>query len=822
MKFTKKIKATKLAGRETSRRKVAGQKFCESKPCGVSEKTDYIRSHVTHFVLCLRDAFGFRDPLEVVNKVTIRLFKLFPDVPIEKLFKWFYGNALAWSTNNQGDTLGFEPVDKLGIRSKDWYASCNVFGGRLSSFLRKFFRRQVIHTKPNALWKRKKIAFSNAQTFLMFKKGSPQVSKELITEADRKHREAMSNVLKGKDRKKKYWDSMIDHTIELEKIPPILDWGEEEENFGDELELQKSIKKVAKAIIHRIFKPGSFKREMKKEKTSFPSTSAHYEPGTSQLKGGAVNLIKDYFLQPVIGDLDRMTYHPRTGVITHYKVFYPEVSGRIASNLLEEESIASPVYLQEPLKVRTITKGPALNYWFMKPIQGFLWRRLALHPVFQLIGKPISKEVLNEVLLKHRLRPEAKWLSGDYSAATDNLVRWFSKYIWSEICIRTGIPDQVYKLGKDALVNHTLDYQGSFIKQENGQLMGSPLSFPILCIANATICYMSFDEDIRLMDEDPNLFSKKQLLDVPMLINGDDCVMHYTDGERYKWRRYANFIGMTPSPGKCYFADNWLQMNSELFYLRSSSFRQIPFINFSLASPYLAKGGDERTVESLSQSMLSFCFGKSNKFVDIWMRRMGPYLKKMVPGMVSWYLPQCLGGLGLISGKLSGDLFTTSQLKVATLFYNRGLNGDVHPYKLSSMNGGKATYQRKNVDKYIIRRPVIDTEMKSVKTFWAERFFKEKTEEESFTPLLWEHLIKEGRLIVEKTKATPILSNKVLKVFKKDSKNVEPLPLKELLRYRGQEEIIPQQILESNYEPKGVFLDILAALTNKQKEVLTF
>jgi hypothetical protein len=129
---------------------------------------------------------------------------------------------------------------------------------------------------------------------------------------------------------------MVMETVPLEDIPPIPDWGVEEETFGDEMILQKRIKLVAKGIIHKLFKPGSFKREMKKEKTSFPSTSAHYEQGTSQLKGGAVNIIKDYFLQPVFGELDRMTYHPRTGVITHYKVLYPEVSGIIASDLLKE------------------------------------------------------------------------------------------------------------------------------------------------------------------------------------------------------------------------------------------------------------------------------------------------------------------------------------------------------------------------------------------------------------------------------------------------------------------------------------------------------
>lgn len=56
-----------------------------------------------------------------------------------------------------------------------------------------------------------------------------------------------------------------------------------------------------------------------------------------------------------------------------------------------------------------------------------------------------------------------------------------------------------YKLGRLCLTGHTLYYRdyddagnvtgGHWSRQRMGQLMGSPMSFPILCLANATLTY---------------------------------------------------------------------------------------------------------------------------------------------------------------------------------------------------------------------------------------------------------------------------------------------------------------------------------------------
>lgn len=776
------------------------------------------REHLEHFVLCLRDAYGFRDPLEVVEPISRRLFELLPGVSPEKFFKWFYGNSLGWATNILTDVLPFPGIDKLGLDSTSYKSACKIFGGRLMKFLQRLFRRLNL-VKPGSVWRKRKAALSDAQTFLMFKKGSPLVSEDLVSEADQKHKAAMSNTLGGIHPKKlakailpynPKEDNMFDFPVILQDPLEIhsaktLSWGEVEE-AEDRSRLAKNILRQVDRLIRDVFRPQSFLPILGKGKDFFPSTRAHH--GSSRSKGGASGKVKDFLYPFDEGELDRMTYHPRVGVRSHYFIDYPHLAGDVAaelSNYLNVPFEAEPVYLREPLKIRTITKGPSVPYWAFRPIQKFLWSGLAKHPLFELIGKPISSEVLNKMLPWKT--KDSFWLSGDYSAATDNLGKWLSNGIWDRICDFTGIPDVLRKLGKKGLTGHKIIYpDGTEIIQQNGQLMGSPLSFPILCIANAAICTLSFSGVRR-----QRLFRRMALR-----VNGDDCVMAFSEEERKKWRELADFIGMKPSPGKCYFAKDWLQMNSELFVERNGTFRHIPFINFGLASPILTKGGTLRPIESLTDSQ--FAFGTSPKRIDIWLRRMGPYLKKKVPGLVSWFMPKSLGGLGLYSSRDDGSIFTNNQLQVATQFFKDGVKGVV-PFTITSGSGGELNFSRTDVPS-TLRLPVYG-EKTNLKSYWADRFIREEKELALITPLLWENLATGSEVRLSTSREYPdILTGKIRNVFRK-AKNVDPLPLGELLTFRGFDTLTPRESLESNFAPSYTLLRTLAILGTDMKSLIS-
>jgi hypothetical protein len=92
--------------------------------------------------------------------------------------------------------------------------------------------------------------------------------------------------------------------------------------------------------------------------------------------------------------------------------------------------------------------------------------------------------------------------------------------------------------------------------QKWGQLMGSPMSFPILCIVNAAInrhfLELTYEKDLTLRQ-------------CPMMINGDDILMIIRRHDLKFWEHLVSTAGLTPSLGKNYFSDKFAMINSRVF-----------------------------------------------------------------------------------------------------------------------------------------------------------------------------------------------------------------------------------------------------------------
>jgi hypothetical protein len=108
--------------------------------------------------------------------------------------------------------------------------------------------------------------------------------------------------------------------------------------------------------------------------------------------------------------------------------------------------------------------------------------------------------------------------------------------------------------------------------QKNGQLMGSILSFPVLCLANLGL-YLA----ARLGDEvnDPKLLTaKKAVKDAKrlrrliwaalksVLINGDDILYRATKKEYERHCQLGGEVGLEMSVGKTYFHERYANINS--------------------------------------------------------------------------------------------------------------------------------------------------------------------------------------------------------------------------------------------------------------------
>lgn len=247
---------------------------------------------------------------------------------------------------------------------------------------------------------------------------------------------------------------------------------------------------------------------------------------------------------------------------------------------------ATVVECLEPLKCRLITKGSALPYAAVMPFQKDMRKYLYdTHFAFKLIGEPLTEQWLHELLAKERKAGifkkdieegrVIKWNSGDFSAATDGISQEINSLALEEyINSRIGITDDEKTIMRAVLGNHKISYpdrdkergesaykQREPFMQKNGQLMGCPLSFPILCSINLACYWLALEEYTG---------RRFNLKDLPVLINGDDILFRATDEFAEKWHKWITLGGFTLSQGKNYLAKDFLTVNSVCYSYRSA------------------------------------------------------------------------------------------------------------------------------------------------------------------------------------------------------------------------------------------------------------
>jgi len=217
----------------------------------------------------------------------------------------------------------------------------------------------------------------------------------------------------------------------------------------------------------------------------------------------------------------------------------------------------------EPLKVRLVTAMDAVRTHVSRPLQRSLWKYVRSSPVFALIGEPISEALIYGLIDRHHKfgGGEDPFVSGDYSAATDGLDIRLSKVFLDVIMENLDPEDLPFKdFISSALLEQVLVYPSwtkiKPVVQKNGQLMGSILSFPILCIANLFAYIMSLPEPMKY------LTSRSRMDKLPVLINGDDILFRSSDAHYEKWLVETRRVGFTQSIGKNFRHDRFFTVNS--------------------------------------------------------------------------------------------------------------------------------------------------------------------------------------------------------------------------------------------------------------------
>lgn len=358
----------------------------------------------------------------------------------------------------------------------------------------------------------------------------------------------------------------------------------------------------------------------------------------------------------------------------------------------EEVALSVETYaICEPLKVRMITKGESLPYWYAKHLQKEMWGYLKRFPQFSLTSEPLNVTHLQNMIQRQKLLEKRtgiflgfdKLVSGDYSAATDNLKSCYTKIAFESLLSRISnkyLPKKVdadnlrfdLNVFRAVLYNSIVFYPKNSgvnpVFQRNGQLMGSPLSFPILCMVNLLAYKLSMEE---YMEE------KLTFEELPVLVNGDD-ILFPTNYSHYEiWKKWITEVGFELSIGKNYIHDEFLSINSQGFrydYI-TETFSQISYLNTGLLTGQ-SKLSERSALDMLPigdwyNKVLSNCVNQRvahNLFLFYHQERIA---KLTFNGMLNLFISKQLGGMGFINYANIDVKYTDFQLKMASFLHDK-------------------------------------------------------------------------------------------------------------------------------------------------------
>jgi hypothetical protein len=359
----------------------------------------------------------------------------------------------------------------------------------------------------------------------------------------------------------------------------------------------------------------------------------------------------------------------------------------------------SPVL--EPLKVRLITKGQAASYYYSRKMQKIMHSHLKKLPQFSCIGEPLREEHIYDMISRENfwytkypsICKMDQFVSGDYSAATDGLSSYCTIEAFESVLDATSCSESEKVILRRVLYSHEVSYPEWAVKdaksagldlepftQKTGQLMGSTLSFPILCIVNFVCYWKAFNSYLNQQNFTPHEIDLVQddWEQLPCLINGDDIMFRANEDLYSLWNNELVNCGFKLSIGKNYINRNTFTMNSQLYTFNwtTDRIKEINYYNPGLLFDQ-SSTVDLRTSEFSSDRTLTSVYNKyiegatnkiraHKKFIHYHKMEIQKYTDN---GRLSLGLPDHLGGLGFKIPEGVNSYMTRGQLAVASYLY---------------------------------------------------------------------------------------------------------------------------------------------------------
>lgn len=428
-----------------------------------------------------------------------------------------------------------------------------------------------------------------------------------------------------------------------------------------------------------------------------------------------------------------------------------------------------PVAIKEPAKVRIVTCGREAIYASVQPFQGWLldqWKACphgTMHEEDDDLSSRVTfqrTQVFSALSSLPHLAGSASSIvtvSGDYSSATDLVKRACTdvilRYALREATYQ-GLDPRVVEVASHSFDDGEISYSklmtkeermmrkrlddvedkfpplsdkaradteaaleasrrknGSIVRSTEGQPMGHPLSFPILCVTNLGVIKLALDlwvcreSDLIIAAEKSQL---SRVILATVIINGDDIMFTCPESLVPFFKEAASLAGFRLSQGKNYVSSVGCLINSQLFYFSggSATATRIGYLNQNLfegkakAGPpqnQHGKSEDGSTEEETVMLDPGAVAGPINKtcslypsariFIPRMVRRCLFHLagQRVVPkhhpvSQINWFLGVHQGGLGIDPsfGRLLNGPYPGSQPVLPISLHQRKVAALVH------------------------------------------------------------------------------------------------------------------------------------------------
>jgi hypothetical protein len=275
-------------------------------------------------------------------------------------------------------------------------------------------------------------------------------------------------------------------------------------------------------------------------------------------------------------DLDPLVYAPFSDLQSG--VYCPDQQGcfeqrKLAGGTLSvkpsectsDDSIVRVGIAKTKGKFRTVTMQSARVKRVLKPVHAALYDHLSTFG--WLVRGDVTLEDYQAVI--ENLREGEKIISGDYSAATDNI---YLEAVHAIVEVLAECPELSEEERKVLVGSFTNLRWRSLMGKEHpinrGSMMGNLVSFPLLCLLNKACFDISTD-----IFYGPNSGRIGRF-------NGDDCLFPGCEGFFRLWRQVTATFGFKVNEDKTGFSKCWADLNSQPYRKGAKGLNPKPILSF--------------------------------------------------------------------------------------------------------------------------------------------------------------------------------------------------------------------------------------------------